>query len=71
MSLGQGGPVSGKGEVTITKLSRKYHARTRRSFCFGSACQILKYKECHILHRTYPALVPALVAGVTKVKVLI
>ena len=61
--------ISGAQEVTIRKVTRKYRVKTRRAFCFCSSCQISKYDECHV-HRTYPALVPALMDGEVKETVI-
>ena len=57
--------ISGAQEVTVRKVTRKYRVKTRRASCFCCSCQISKYDECHV-HRTYPALVPALMDGEVK-----
>ena len=54
--------VSGEEEVTVRKVTRKYRVKSRRASCFCSSCQFSKYEECQV-HRTYPALVPALIDG--------
>ena len=61
--------ISGAQEVTVRKVTRKYRVKTRRASCFCSSCQISKYDECHV-HRTYPALVPALMDGEVKETVI-
>ena len=61
--------VSGEEEVTVRKVTRKYRVKSRRASCFCSSCQFSKYEECQV-HRTYPALVPALIDGEVKETVI-
>ena len=62
-------PASGKEEVVVRRVKRRYRVRTRWVSCFCSQCQISRYEKCHI-SRTYPALVPALMDSQVKETVI-
>ena len=61
--------ASGKEEVVVRKVKRRYRVGTRLASRFCSQCQISRCEECYI-NRTYPALVPALMDGGLKETVI-